>query len=256
MGLLANPECLCWLRWPWRTSQSYFVFWFLFLSCIFWPLGVKKVEFWPILAILEYFHTEKQKKWMPLLVEMTLEDITKLLFSEVAYFGHQVWIKRYFDYFLIPILAILENFCTDEEKIKKCESSSSWYQTDKNHSQKYHACFHALCVHTGMCTALSIFYPFGRPNFTFGEGLVKIWIHLVTLWGFEKNVMAIKKSEKGPKICKLHVHFHVLCIDVRLCMTLNVINQLRRPKLTNTEVSWRFEWDRRIWRKSDGQKTW
>ena len=50
--------------WPLRTWWNFFISWILFLSYIFWPPGVKKVDFLHISAILEDFLTEMEKKWI------------------------------------------------------------------------------------------------------------------------------------------------------------------------------------------------
>ena len=58
-------------------------------------------------------------------------------------------------------------------------------------------CTFSCTVHAhGHVDCSEHFNKLGRPNFTFGEGLMKIWVHLATLWGFEKTWWTDRQTEK------------------------------------------------------------
>ncbi len=60
------------------------------------------------------------------------------------------------------------------------------------------------------------FWCFLDPSFNIIPSFIKIWLHLLEIWGFV--------------FCsKLHARFHVLCAHARTCVRTNTFNQLRRP---------------------------
>ena len=87
----------------------------------------------------------------------------------------------------------------------------------------------------------NILKKLGRPNIRYAKSLVQFELDLAVLWIHEKTRRTInKRSQKGQQICKLGAHFHVLVMYVRLCITLYVINKLRRLNLTYAEYFVKF----------------
>ena len=106
--------------WPLRTWWNFFISWLLFLSCIFWPPGVKKSGFFTIFGTFQPFwrtslpERKKNHKMKSCALSIPIWSV-----ASVFSFSVKKWIFLHFLHISAifwHISAILEDFLTGKEK--------------------------------------------------------------------------------------------------------------------------------------------
>ena len=98
-----------------------------------------------------------------------------------------------------PFLDLFQSFWRTSWLKKKQMSIHTWsmvFSFSVRKGFKMTKKWHILCLNMGTCTGPDNFKQLGRPNMIYAECLVKVGLHLTTLWIHEKRCWRNKRTNK------------------------------------------------------------